>query len=377
VFPAPLFAVLAAFAHDPSHDPAHPHPHVHAEDEASWEPAPRSEEPVFVGSGRHRYRWDADWMKLPEGRDWLGSTHGCIVVDSGDRVYLSADRGPAILVFAPDGTLLRTLGDDWGSGVHGLALVQRLGADGAPEERLLAVHSARQEVIELDLEGRVHRRIGLPAESGRYEDPGRYRPTSVALAPDGRLFVADGYGLSWIHRFGPDGAYELSFGGPGEGPEHLRTPHGLWMETAGETPVLLVADRENHRIARFSLEGRFLGATDPASGLLRRPCHIQRQGELYVVADLAGRTTLLDGDLELVAHLGDNPDAAQRARYDVEPRDWREGAFCAPHCARENSKGELFVMDWNVAGRVTRLVPAPEPEAPVGDGAREEPSAER
>jgi hypothetical protein len=356
---ATLALVLAAAGlHDPNHDPAHPHPHTHGPED--WEPAPRSETPVFVGEGAHRYRWDADWMKLPEGREWLGSTHGCIVVDSKDRVYLSADRGPALLVFAPDGTLLRTLGDDWGAGVHGLAIIERPGSEGEPEERLLAVHSARQEVIELDLEGRVHRRIGLPAESGKYEDPGRYRPTSVALAPDGRLFVADGYGLSWIHRFSSEGVYEASFGGPGDRPENLRTPHGLWMDTSGEVPVLLVADRENHRIARFSLEGEYLGGTDPASGLLRRPCHLQREGDLFVVADLAGRTTLLDPELRLVAHLGDNPVEGQRARYDVPPKDWREGAFCAPHCARANSRGELFVMDWNVAGRLTRLVPAPE-----------------
>ena len=366
----PLLLCLAAPAPLPLHDPVNDPGHTHPPQVDGWAPAPKSAETVFVGEGAHRYRWDADWMRLPDGRQWLGSTHGCIVVDSKDRVYLSVDRGPAVLVFSRGGELVGTLGDDWGPGVHGLAIIQRPGADGSTEERLLAVHTARQEVLEVGLDGEVHRRIGLPTASGKYDDPGRYRPTSVALAPDGRFFVADGYGLSWIHRFSPEGEYELSFGGPGSEDQHLRTPHGLWMETRGETPTLLVADRENHRIARFDLEGRYLGGTDPASGLLRRPCHIQREGDTYVVADLAGRTTLLGPDLELLAHLGDNPEAEQRARYQVAPMDWREGAFCAPHCARANSHGELFVMDWNIAGRVTRLVPAPEPppepEAPSG-----------
>lgn len=361
-----LFALAVAAAHDP-HDPAEAH--AHSGQDAEWAPAPRSETPVFVGEGASRYLWDADWMKLPEGRDWLGSTHGCIVIDQEGRVYLSVDRGPSILVFRPDGTLERTIGDDWGAGVHGLSLVPQRGADGTVSERLFVVNTSRQEVLEISAEGDVLLRIGLPVESGKYPDSSRYRPTSVAVAPDGDVFIADGYGLSWIHRFSADGTYEASFGGPGEGPEHLRTPHGLWMETGGEAPVLLVADRENHRLARFSLDGEFLGGTDPKSGLLRRPCHVQREGKTYVVADLAGRVTLLDESLELVAHLGDNPNASQRAKFDVPPADWREGAFCAPHCARANARGEIFVMDWNVAGRLTRLVPAPvaEKDSETGD----------
>jgi len=364
-----LAALLAAsFLHDPGHDPTHdpadPHAHSHgAAQESDWSAAPLSETPVYVGEGATRYRWDSTWLQLPEGRDWLGSTHGCLVVDAKGRLYLSVDRGAAILVYAPDGTLERTIGDDWGAGVHGLSLVTERAADGTVSERLFVVNTSRQEVLELDSDGKVVLRIGLPAESGKYPDPSRYRPTSVAVAPDGDVFVADGYGLSWIHRFSADGTYEASFGGPGEEPSNLRTPHGLWMETSGGEPSLLVADRENHRIARFSLDGRFLGGTDSESGLLRRPCHLQREGEHYVVADLAGRVTLLDSALKLVTHLGDNPDASQRAKFDVKPQDWREGAFCAPHCARANAKGEIFVMDWNVAGRVTRLVPAPEEPA--------------
>lgn len=352
--------VAASLVHDPAHDPKDPHPHAHAPQEAEWRPAPLSETPVYVGEGAHRYRWDASWLQLPEGRDWLGSTHGGMVVDAKGRVFLSVDRGPAILVYRPDGTLERTIGDDWGAGVHSLSLATHRAPDGTVTERLFAANTARQEVVEIGEDGEVRLRLGLPEASGKYDDPSRFRPTGVAVAPNGKVFVADGYGLSWIHRFAADGTYEASFGGPGDGPENLRTPHGLWMETSGGEPTLLVADRENHRIARFALDGRFLGGTDRESGLLRRPCQLQRRGDHYVVADLAGRVTLLDAELKLVAHLGDNPDPKQRAQFHVAPQDWREGVFCAPHSALANAKGEIFVMDWNVAGRITRLVPAPE-----------------
>lgn len=340
------------------HGPHDAHDHGSPATQESWERPTPTEEPVIVGTGEHRYRWESFPLQLPDGREWLGATHGCIVVDSKNRLYLSAEQGSNVLVFDADGTFLRSFGDDWGPGLHGLCLRTEADADGDPREVLYLAHTARREVLVTTLDGQVLRRIAAPPEeSGLYSDPGQYRPTSVAVAPDGTTFVADGYGLSWIHRYDARGRYLSSFGGRGDGARHLSTPHGLWMDTSEETPALLVADRENHRIARYSVDGEFVDATDADSGLLRRPCHLQYEGDLGVVADLSGRVTLLDRDLNLVAHLGDNPDRSQHANYGVLPQDWRPAAFCAPHCARIAPDGSIWVMDWNVAGRVTRLVP--------------------
>jgi len=370
-----LHALLILLALPTGHDPSHGHDHGHDPEHPGstrQEVSPRAAAPtgpVHVGRGAHRYRWETDWLELPEGRAGLGPTHGCLVVDNSGRVYLSAESGPAVQVYTREGAPLLSFGEDWGAGLHGMAIATEMheveGLDGetrpVAREVLYLAHTARREVLKTTLSGEVLQRYAPPpTEAGLYEEPGQYKPTSVAVAPDGRLFVADGYGRSYVHRYDAQGEYLDSFGGRGEGPEHLNTPHGLWLDTSGERPTLLVADRENHRIARFDLEGGYLGGTDPESGLLRRPCHLQFTGELAVVADLAGRVTLLDRELRLVAHLGDHPDPAQRARYDVPREAWVAGAFCAPHCARIGPKGEIYVMDWNASGRLTRLVPAPE-----------------
>ncbi|HRV80572.1 MAG TPA: hypothetical protein P5218_04010 [Planctomycetota bacterium] len=375
-----LLCGLAAPLHNGPHDGPH---HEHPQSETPvWEHAPKASGPVWVGSGDHRYLWNADWLQLPAERDWLGSTHGCIAIDREDHIYFSADTGPAILIYGRDGKLLRTMGSDWGAGVHGLSLVaerkRTVEADKVPAvasgawapddanwqnygQVLWVAHTARHEVFKTDLTGKVLLRIPWPEASGHYTDPEQYKPTGVVVGPDGTVLVADGYGRSWVHRFDSEGHYLDSFGGPGDEPQNLNTPHGLWIDWSADVPTLLVADRENHRIVRFSLKGEYLGSSDPSSGLLRRPCHVQFRGDLGVVSDLAGRITLLDRNLELVAQLGDNPKEDQRAQYQVPPQDWREGAFCAPHCAAIDSAGNLYVMDWNIAGRFTRLEPAPEP----------------
>jgi len=369
--------LIALFAFAPTAQPAI-HDGVHAQGEpADWKRAEAPSQPVYVGTGEHRYLWDSSWVQLPEGQKWLGATHGCITVDKRGRVYASADTGDAVLVFAPDGSLERSFGKNWGPGLHGITLVtESVAVETKPghfeqveTEFLWLAHTARQEVLKTTLTGEVLKRIGIPTESGKYADPSRYKPTSVAVAPDGSLFVADGYGLSWIHRYDKAGKYLGSFGGPGDEPKNLRTPHGLWMDVPNRfskaVPSLLVADRENHRLARFSLSGEFIEQTDPESGLFRRPCHIQfnNEGTLGIVADLAGRITLVDKNLKLIAQLGDNPNEAQRANFSVPPSDWKDGAFTAPHCARFDVQGNIYVMDWNIAGRITKLMPRPEPDA--------------
>jgi hypothetical protein len=313
---------------------------------ATAKPEPRAD--VFVGEGDWRFRWEEEWMKLPEGRENLGSTHGCIVVDSKDRVYVNTDTEAAVMVFAPDGTYLRSWGKQYAGGLHGMCIVKE-----GEEEFLYLTHLARHEVLKATLEGEVLWTRGVPMESGLYQDAGQYKPTSIAVRPDGGFYVADGYGLSWIHQYDSAGTYQRSFGGPGDQPSNLRTPHGIWWDTRGEQPALLVSDRENHRLVTFAPDGTFQAAFEPG---LRRPCHAQLHGDVVVVADLAGRVTLLDGKNELLVHLGDQPDPAKRAQFGVPREQWRAGEYFSPHCARMDSRGDIYVMDWNATGRVTKLV---------------------
>lgn len=306
----------------------------------------QADEPLRMGEGEHAFEWVRDWAKLPAGVE-LGNTHGCVVVDAEDRVYVNTDTENAIVVFDKEGNFLRAFGRVLAGGLHGMLLAKEDG-----KEVLYVAHTGRHEVLKVSLDGEVLWSLGHPAESGIYASADQYLPTSLALGPKGELFVADGYGSSWIHEYDAERRYVRSFGGPGTEAGKLQTPHGLLLDTRGAAPALLVADRENHRLQSFSLAGEPLGRVED---VLRRPCHMHAFEGQLAVADLAGRVTLLDAKNEVLVHLGDNPDEAKRAQNGIPRAAWRDGEFISPHCANWDSEGNLYVVDWLAEGRVSKL----------------------
>ena len=315
------------------------------------EPASRpvQTEPLRLGRGTHTYEWVSHWPKRPAGEE-LGSMHGGIVVDRRGRVLVSTDeRG--ILVIDREGTIVASLCEELGAGVHSMTLWEESDRD------LLLLAYLHNEIVAATLDGKIVWRLGTPTPSGLYPSDGetqvRYSPTGIALAPGGELYVADGYGTSYVHRFDFAREYVASFGGPGPELGKLQTPHGILFDTRSDVPQLVVADRENSRLQVFDLEGGPL-AEYPAD--VRRPCALDLDAEgNMVVADLDGRVTILDPSFELVTHLGENPVAEQRANYGVPPEDWRDGVFLAPHSAAWDAEGNLYVAEWNRHGRIVKL----------------------
>jgi len=301
---------------------------------------------ILLGQQPYRFRWDPAFGRTQDGAD-LGSTHGCVQVDAQGRIYVNSDTERAVMVFAKDGKLLRSFGAEFANGLHGMTLVRE-----GEQEFLYLAHIGRHEVAKLTLEGEVLWRLGWPEESGKYEQEGEYRPTSVAVLPDGGLFVADGYGKSWVHQYDSKRKYLRSIGGPGNAPGQFQTPHGMAIDRRGGKSRLLVCDRENHRLEYFDLDGNYLGLVE---GMLRRPCNVSFHGDTLAVADLAGRVTLLDEQNQLICHLGDNPDPALRASNQILRDLWKDGEFTAPHGLAFGPEGDLYVEEWNLLGRLVRL----------------------
>lgn len=321
------------------------HPGHGDEDEAPRDRAAVSEA-VTTGSGSHQFRSVANWCQLPGGKK-LGNTHGGIVVDRQGLIYFNTDTGRSIMIYSPDGKFLRSIGEEF-VGIHGMTLNVEDGV-----EYLYAAHLGGKQIIKLTLDGKLVWKLqGPPSESGLYKNANSYRPTAVAVGPDGDIYVADGYGLSYVHHYDRERKYLGSFGGRGKEPGKFSTCHGITLDTRGESPLLLISDRENRRLQHFDLEGKFVSVA--AEGL-RRPCGVSILGDEVAVAELEGRVTILDRKNHPVAFLGDNPDRKQWAKNPVPPSQWREGIFTAPHSCCFDKDGNLYVMDWNSSGRISKL----------------------
>jgi DNA-binding beta-propeller fold protein YncE len=80
--------------------------------------------------------------------------------------------------------------------------------------------------------------------------------TDIAFGPNGHLFISDGYGNARILEYRADGKRVREWGSAGTGPGQFHLPHSIVIDDGG---IIYVADRENGRIQRFDLDGRYLG----------------------------------------------------------------------------------------------------------------------
>jgi hypothetical protein len=318
---------------------------LHATDKAG------ARRPV-MGEGAHVYEAWHDWGTLPPSIRY-GNTHG-VCTDAQNHVYIhhtvaaDSDSADTMVVFDSKGKFVKSWGKDFKGGAHGLH-IRKEGRD----EFLYLCDTKRGLMVKTTLAGEIVYTLDYPKQAAPYANPIKYSPTNVAIAPNGDVYVADGYGSSYINQYNAKGDYIRTFGGKGSAPGQVDCPHGLTVDTRAKgTPVLMVADRSNKRIQTFTLDGQHAGFIDGTNA----PCHFHEHNGLMVVPDLWARVTLLDAQNKVVAQLGDAGVESWKA-IRKGPRDlFTPGKFVCPHSACFDREGNIFVVEWVEVGRVTKLV---------------------
>ena len=320
-----------------------------------------------LGSGAYTYEAIHDWGELPARIKW-GNTHAVVEDSQGHlhvhhTVHATSESADSIVVFDGKGQFVRS----WGGAFRGVAHGMQLRKEGRDEFLYLTLNAANPRmvpppaeqaaVIKATTKGEIVWKIQGPPDVDGYKPaadgtPKRYNPTNVAIAPNGDVYVADGYGSSFVNQYNSKAEYIRTFGGRGAEAGQLNEPHGIWMDTRGAMPLVVAADRRNNRLQRFTLDGRHV---DFVTGF-RLPCHLHEYRGAVVIPDLQGRVTVIDKDNRIVAHLGDSGITTGVDPLRREPRDkFVPGKFICPHGACFDHEGNIFVVEWVEVGRVTKL----------------------
>ncbi len=278
------------------------------------------------------------------GGETLGACHGGVVPDKAGNIYVTTDTKRGIVVFTPDGKFLRAIGP---TQIHALEIREEKGV-----EYIYAARPSAHEVIKLKLDGEQLWSISTPAEAEIFKAGKSFNPCAVTVAPDGSIFVADGYGSNFVLKFDKDRKFVKAFGGPGVEEGKFQTCHGIGLDMRSGKPLLLVCNRNNNRVEHWDLDGNFIRVIQKD---LRMPAAVNIRGDYAVFPELQGRVTVLDKAGNIVAQVGDNPIPAQRANFGLPQDQWKDGICNSPHGASMDKHGDLIVAEWSAFGHLHKF----------------------
>jgi DNA-binding beta-propeller fold protein YncE len=155
---------------------------------------------------------------------------------------------PYFRVFTRDGSFVRA----WGMepefrNAHSIVF--------ADDGSLWATDAGNHVVYRFSAEGELLQTLGTRGEAGDNSSTTLFnQPNHVALAPNGDLYVSDGYGNARVVQLAPDGRFLRIVGGDqGAALGQLQLPHGVALDSGGR---ILVNDSDNQRIAVFAADGQ-------------------------------------------------------------------------------------------------------------------------
>ena len=291
------------------------------------------------------YRAVERWEQLPN--EFKHADVSGVATDSKDRVYVLTRGEARVIVYEPDGTYVRSWGEEtFTERTHSICV--------GKDDMIYTTDDGDHTVRKFTPEGKQLLLIGTP---GVVSDTGYdgsnlksikrgagpfNKPTGVTVAEDGDIFVCDGYGNARVHHLNSKGDLLKSWGEPGTGPGEFNLPHGITVTADGR---ILVADRENDRIQIFDTEGKFIGEWTR----IQRPCDVYaaKDGLIYV-ANLwwrADQESFTNGPAkrDLPAHISVLDSAGNLLLSWTSSDRCAPGNFIAPHTICTDSKGAVYV----------------------------------
>ncbi|MDP7225038.1 MAG: peptidyl-alpha-hydroxyglycine alpha-amidating lyase family protein [SAR202 cluster bacterium] len=298
-----------------------------------------------VSYGEYVFEHVPGWGKLPEGWEWNHVVG--LGIDSKDRIYAYNRSAHPMIVLDIEGNVI----NHWGEGRFGSAHHLFI----APDDSLFTTDIGNHTVRKWSPEGELRMTLGTPDQPAeRLSGEPFNRPTDVAMAADGSLYITDGYGNARVHHYTGDGELIKSWGELGSGPGQFVIPHSVCLDAEG---LVYVADRENSRVQVFTPDGEYIREWKG----VHRPDHVWLDADQNMyVAELGQRQGLSPdaGAPSAIAHPSGvkvmNRDGQWLGGWGMSTET--PGDIIAAHSLSLDSNGDLYVGETLDGARVQKFV---------------------
>jgi DNA-binding beta-propeller fold protein YncE len=299
----------------------------------------------LIGHHHYRYKVNAAWG-IPQGGLYpVNDCHEMVLSKTGLLYLLTNETQNNILVYHKDGRIKTSWGHTYPGG-HGLTINDENG-----EEFLYITDTQRHQVIKTTLTGKELLVLDYPREIPLYTAAGEYKPTETAVAPNGDIYVTDGYGHQLVIQYDSKGNYIRHWGGKGDGPGQFDCVHGIAIDNRGDEPALLITSRNHNALKRFTMDGEYLSTIHLPGSFICRPVVAGRNvyGAVFRSGDNqnfgSGYVTVIDEYDQVVS----TPGGTEPVYTDgvLQPQAKADNTFIHPHdvCVDENEN--LYIPQWN------------------------------
>ena len=305
----------------------------------------KKEKNSTVGHGDFTYKVDKDWGIQDPSQFPVKDCHE-MVMDKNQRLIMTTNhKKNNILIYDRSGKILEAWGTEF-PGAHGLTI-----AEEGNEEFLYITDYKTHKVCKTDLKGNILITYNAPPEIPDYETPDQFKPTETAIAPNGDLYIADGYGKDFIIQYDSQGNFVRYFGGRGKADDQFDCAHGITFDHRDPAnPSLLITSRSANEFKRFSLDGRHLETISLPGCFICRP--VLKGNLIYFAVIITNKWDSFDG---MVAVLDQNnnvlslPGGSKPAYKDgvLLPPVYDQKTFLNPHDVCVDSDDNLYVPQWN------------------------------
>ncbi len=298
-----------------------------------------------VSYGEYVFEHVPGWGNLPDGWEWSHVVG--LGIDSHDRIYAYNRSDHPMIVLDTEGAVLKSWGEGQFGSAHHLFI--------APDDTLFTTDIGNHTVRKWSADGELLMTLGTPDQPAEPLSGEPFnRPTDVAMAADGSLYISDGYGNARVHHYTGDGQLIKSWGEPGSDPGQFVIPHSVCLDAEG---LVYVADRENSRVQVFTPDGEYIREWKG----VHRPDHVWLDADENMYVAELGMRQGLGPDADAPSAVAHPSGVKVMNRQGQWLGGWgmstgTPGDLIAAHSLALDSKGDLYVGETLDGARVQKFV---------------------